>query len=149
MPTNGFNMILPELFSSYKALGLSEAVSAIERARKAEEEVERARRAEEAERARKVVEAVGHKYGSRPLVTAAEKGDKEAVKALLVGGYKELEERGEYGNTGCSFWSKTPFAGCGEGSHGEASRGATRGTEDVLSNCEFISAWNRTNDSSF
>lgn len=39
-------------------------------------------------------------------MTAAEKGDKEAVKALLVGGYKELEERGEYGNTALIMASK-------------------------------------------
>lgn len=35
----------------------------------------------------------------KPLVTAAQNNNEEAVKALLAGGYKYLEERGEFGNT--------------------------------------------------
>ena len=124
-PDDG-SKILPQLYSTYKALGLSEAVGTIERARKAAEEAERARkeeetrRAVEAERARKAVEEARmaaklspiisdeikqaafkatEKYGDKPLVTATERGDEGVVRTLIAAGYKDLEERDANGNT--------------------------------------------------
>ena len=83
MPTYGSNKIVPELFSSYKALGLSEAVSAIERARKAEEEVERARRAEEAERARKAEEAQKAEAARRAAAEAERARQAEETRRVV------------------------------------------------------------------
>lgn len=44
------------------------------------------------------IEAARRKYGINPLLSAAEKEDKGAVKELLAAGYKDLEEKDSVGD---------------------------------------------------
>ena len=61
---------------------------------------EEARKAEEAREAVKTkADAAKAKHGPKPLVFSAQKGDLEALKALLQSGYQELDEGDDSGRT--------------------------------------------------
>jgi len=63
---------------------------------------------------REVIDAANKKYGDKPLTTAAEKEDTETVIALVGAGYKDLDEKDEYGCTALIWAADKGHEGCVE-----------------------------------